>query len=252
MISCWFLLFVCLFVYTVLLVGAGRCFQQYNFPRPQFCAVIVCMVQLCLGSFLCTCFSWMARLSWSVSLPVTKAPSVIGGEGWYVEKAAAFQEVAFHRLPHGVTEGKPFKCCTGGFWGWFFWYSLSFPSFYFFLLFSLKTKNKQTKRFGYYPKGCCKTGSRQGGYVTPKLCHPEAMWGCLDEEGDRPFLVVSMAIPGTRTLWLLRGLTQQEQASTGGHHLTCVGLGSGWRVGRGRWLTSLCTALPMPEQEWDT
>lgn len=52
-----FCMYACLFVYTVLLVGAGRCFQQYNFPRPQFCAVIVCMVQLYLESFLCTCFS---------------------------------------------------------------------------------------------------------------------------------------------------------------------------------------------------
>lgn len=146
LISCWFLSFICLFS-AVLLVGAGRCFQQYNFPRPQFCAVIVCMVQLCLGSFLCMCFSWKAGLSWNVSLPVTKAPSVFGGKGWSIEEAVAFWEVAFQWLPYGVTEGKLLctDVCLVGFYLFVFLFVFLFlatPSlflhFLLFLNFSLK------------------------------------------------------------------------------------------------------------------
>jgi len=135
-------------------VGAGRCFQQYNFQRPQFCAVVVCMVQLCLGSLLCKCFSWMAGLSWNVSLPVTKSPSVTGGKGWYIEEAAAFWEVDFHRLPGGVTEGKLFNHCTGGFWGWFFFFGTPslFVPFFLFLFFPLKKRNVSSARFVHCPK----------------------------------------------------------------------------------------------------
>lgn len=168
-------------------MGAGRCFQQYNFPRPQFCAVIVCMVQLYLGSFLCTCFSWMAGLSWNVSLPVTKAPSVIGGEGWYIVEAAAFWEVAFHWLPCGVTEDKIFNCCTSGLWkfllylwgfGVFFWYSLSFLPLNFFFFFFFPLKNTKTFLFGHCTKGCCKAGSLSDPWVLPFWSHARlSRWG---------------------------------------------------------------------------
>lgn len=181
LISCWFLLFVCLFVYAVLLVGARRCFQQYNFLRPQFCAVIVCMVQLCLGSFLCTCFSWMAGLSWNVSLPVTKAPSVIGGEGWYIEEAAAFWEVAFHRLPCGVTEGKLFNRCTGGFWGSFFLVLLFSFLFFSFSFFPLKKIMFLQWALAVAPKAAARQAAGREGVspVSPALLKPcgIARWG---------------------------------------------------------------------------
>lgn len=169
LISCWFLSFICLFS-AVLLVGAGRCFQQYNFPRPQFCAVIVCMVQLCLGSFLCMCFSWKAGLSWNVSLPVTKAPSVFGGKGWSIEEAVAFWEVAFHWLPYGVTEGKLlctdvclFVCYLFFFFVFLFLATPSlFLHFLLFLDFSLKKMCVTSVSFGRCPQGCCEVGKRWG------------------------------------------------------------------------------------------
>lgn len=72
----------------------------------------------------------------------------IGGEGWYIEEAAAFREVAFHQLPCRVTEGKLFNCCTGGFggcfWFGFFWYSLSFPSFFSLSFFPFFKKKKKS------------------------------------------------------------------------------------------------------------
>lgn len=37
---------------------------------------------------------WQGYLE-NVFLPVTKAPSLSGGEGWYIVEAAAFWEVAF-------------------------------------------------------------------------------------------------------------------------------------------------------------